>query len=379
MIAAAVGISLWLATGPTAVAQDQPIQVVRKDVELTVFGELASPGPTLYMPMAPSLNRPRNLQAAQSALQPAVQIAAPWPETMWSRVVRMGMALVKDHRIVAHLKKGDNEVRFTDVAATIDPTSVRLVSNTDPLGTRIVEQNFEFDLASADALLKRYIDRRITCIDKQGRTVEGYLAAYDGLSITLTDRPTSPPGRDVSPPKTQTLTRRDLRAIRLPDVPKDLHTRPTLVWKLRTNRPGRHDMTLSYLCGYVKWRAKYVVVVEPGGVEAPDRLDWKGWVTIENRSGSTYRQAGIKLIAGDVNRVPDPWAPGTAVRGRPEVGSSSNGPSSSITCMPSRPRAPCGTTRSSSSTSCGPRASRRSGASSCPRTKAWSGRRSCSN
>jgi hypothetical protein len=50
-------------------------------------------------------------------------------------------------------------------------------------------------------------------------------------------------------------------------------------------------------------------MVEPGTVETGDHLDIQGWVTIENRCGSTFDDAGIKLIAGDVNREPDPWAP----------------------------------------------------------------------
>ncbi len=318
MIAAAVGISLWLAWGPTAVAQDQPIQVIREDIELTVFGEFESPRPTLYMPVAaPVRYRDRGDWGSQARVQPAAQVMLNVQMEDYGYrgpTVRMGMALIKDRRLVLNLKKGDNEVRFTDVAATIDPTSVRLVSNTDPLGTKVVEQNFEFDLASADALLKRYVDRRITCIDKEGGETQGFLAAYDPASIVLTDRPTTSPSgkkdRGNPPARTQTLVRGDLKAIRLAGVPKDLHTRPTLVWKLRTERAGRHDTTLSYLCGHVKWRADYVIVVEPGGGgEKKDLLDWKGWVTLENRSGSGYEQAGIKLIAGDVNRVPDPWAP----------------------------------------------------------------------
>lgn len=218
-----------------------------------------------------------------------------------------GQALVKDHRLVLNLKKGDNTVRFTDIAATIDPTSVRFVSNTAPADTEVVEQNFEYDLANADALLKRYLDRKIVCIGKDSQESSGYLASFDDQAIVLASEPT-PPSRARKPGSMQSLARQGLQAIRLVEVPANLLVKPTLVWKLRTTRSGKHDTTLSYLCGFVKWQADYIVLVTPGGGHGPDLLDITGWVSLDNISGATYEKAGLKLIAGDVNRVRDPWA-----------------------------------------------------------------------
>jgi hypothetical protein len=36
-----------------------------------------------------------------------------------------------------------------------------------------------------------------------------------------------------------------------------------------------------------------------------DRADLTGWVTVDNKSGATYRDAALKLVAGDVNRARD--------------------------------------------------------------------------
>jgi hypothetical protein len=41
-------------------------------------------------------------------------------------------------------------------------------------------------------------------------------------------------------------------------------------------------------------------------------LELVGWVALDNQSGKTFRGAGIKLMAGDVNKVP----PGQFVKGR---------------------------------------------------------------
>src|SRR5262249_47384017 len=38
---------------------------------------------------------------------------------------------------------------------------------------------------------------------------------------------------------------------------------------------------------------------------ADTKADLTGWVTIDNRSGATYGNAALKLVAGDVNRAPE--------------------------------------------------------------------------
>jgi len=332
LIAAMLGFLQWPWWEGPALATTLPIEVRRRGIQVTVFSKSEIREPTLFMPLvapvqpafAPNQG-PQQMEVQQSLRQMPVQqraINAGRPMqidaqvgsqvTMQTQVLPImqqspGMALVKDERLVLHLRKGDNLVRFTDVAASIDPTSVRLVSDTDPTGTKVVEQNFEFDLASADALLKRTLERQITCVGKEeGELYEGYLLSFDSETVILADRKPSDDPK-AKRPKTQAIARDKLQAIRIREMPDDLYTRPTLVWKLRTATPGDHLTTLTYLCGNVVWRADYVAVITETGPDG-DTLDLNGWVTIDNRSGTTYEDAGLKLIAGDVNRVRDPWA-----------------------------------------------------------------------
>jgi hypothetical protein len=284
--AAALFVALWLGHLPPANAEPPPIEVKRLDVDVTVLSASDQDAATLYMPLL-------RLGAFTVGGSPML------PQST-------GQALVKDHRLILNLKEGDNVVRFADVAATIDPTSVRFLSTTDPVGTQVVEQNFEYDLVNADGLLKRYIDREITCVGRDGSETSGYLASYDSENIVLASAPPDPERK--KPRETQIIPRRTLQAVRLKEVPADLLTRPTLVWKLRAAKAGKHDTTVSYLCGFVKWSADYVAVVTRGEAGKPDLLDLTGWVTLDNASGTTYEKAGLKLIAGDVNRVRDPWA-----------------------------------------------------------------------
>jgi len=312
-LAAAAAAVIFLLTfsgqQPTARADDQPVRVEPLDVDLTVLSVQETEGETLYMPILQQVGRwvanPGLTEEVgrQISLASGKSVyAAPYPQPARKLT---GQALVKDHRLVFNLKEGDNIVRFTNVAATIDPTSVRLVS--DRPGTVVKEQDFEYDLATADALLKRYLDRQIVCVARDGHEIPGFLVSYDDNAIVLAEGPPSPDRKKVR--KTSSLMRRELQAIRLNELPRDLLVKPTLVWKLHVEKAGKHDMTLSYLCGFIKWQADYVIVVTPGEGSEPDLLDVTGWVSLENTTGATYDRAGLKLIAGDVHRKRDPWAP----------------------------------------------------------------------
>ena len=162
MIALAVG--LWFSTMPSVVAKDAPIRVVPQDIEITVFSEAETDRETLYQPvqtLQPVANpAAQSWQMQQAELQVTRQVAA---RAFGRRgPFKTGMALVKDHRLILNLKSGDNVVRFTDVAARIEPTTVRFESLTDPQGTRVLEQNYQFDLVSQQKLIERYLDREIT-------------------------------------------------------------------------------------------------------------------------------------------------------------------------------------------------------------------------
>jgi hypothetical protein len=60
-------------------------------------------------------------------------------------------------------------------------------------------------------------------------------------------------------------------------------------------------MELSYLTGGLAWRADYVAELNSDD----SALDLNGWVTLTNRSGTSYPNARLQLVAGDVNRVRD--------------------------------------------------------------------------
>ncbi len=196
-------------------------------------------------------------------------------------------ALVREVRSV-NLPQGRESVRFADVAARIDPTSVRIRSLTAPERISILEQNYEYDLVDSHRLLQKYLDQNIRLLAKDERFFEGtLLSAANDLIL-----------RDLSG-QIKIIKASEVQILEFPQLPQGLITRPTLVWLLDNQRSGTHRLEVSYLTDGVDWHAEYVAVVN----EDDTRLELGGWVSIDNRSGASYRDASLKLVAGDVHRV----------------------------------------------------------------------------
>jgi hypothetical protein len=216
-------------------------------------------------------------------------------------VYNNNFALVKDRRVLDEpLRKGSNVVRFRDVAATIDATSVHFRSLTDPAAT-VDEQNYEFDLVSADKLLHKYIDKRITVLTSDGRMYEGLLMSFDPRQLVLAEDKEKGPIFMVERGE-------NIKRIQFSQLPGGLLTRPTLVWDVRAEKAGKHLVELSYIAQAIRWRADYNLVL------APDEkaIDVSGWVTIENNTGTGFADAAVKLLAGETRVDPQrmPWGYG---------------------------------------------------------------------
>lgn len=198
------------------------------------------------------------------------------------------LALVKDRRRVA-LAQGENRLAFREVSARIRPETALLRSLSHPEGFYLVEQNFDFDLLTPQKLLEKYVGKQVQVVKTHPQTGDErfldaqVLAANGGVVLKVGDRiETGVPGRLV-----------------YPDVPANLRDRPTLVTLLNSGTDMPQQLELSYLTGGLSWRADYVAELSADD----DRLDLSGWVTLTNQSGTTYHDARLQLVAGDVHRA----------------------------------------------------------------------------
>ena len=204
-------------------------------------------------------------------------------------------AVVREARSMK-FEKGQNTMRFTDVASAIDPTSVKFTCLSSPGAVSVLEQNYEYDLVNAESLLKRYIDKQVIVALKGSgsdsrKSVEGTLLAAVGSDLIVKS------GNGI-----EVIGRDGVEEIALKELPEDLVTRPTLVWLTDAQKGGEQLCEVTYTTGAIGWKADYTAILNKDDTA----LDFSGWVTIDNKSGAGYKDAKLKLIAGDVRRIQPP-------------------------------------------------------------------------
>ena len=189
------------------------------------------------------------------------------------------------------LPRGTSSQKFTDVAAGIDPMTVSFKSLDHPEVTKVLEQNYQYDLVGTSRMLERYLGQTITIQQIMGESfnlIEGRLMASNGNDVILQLEDGQMLSIDTQ-----------ARNIVFPALPDGLITRPTLDWLVSTEKSGSHDIQVSYETKGMTWWSDYNLIYH----ERDNTLDLNSWVTIVNQSGGSFDDARLKLIAGDVNRA----------------------------------------------------------------------------
>jgi hypothetical protein len=202
-----------------------------------------------------------------------------------------GFGVVRENRNI-HLEAGDNTLRFTDVAQQIDPTTVSFQALTSPGSASVLEQNYEYDLVSADKILGKYLGQGVSIMRRNptgAETIQGDLLSFDDSNLVIQQA-----SGDV-----QVIPRgNDLMGIQLAKSDTGLITKPTLVWKIHSDKGQDQLAQVTYQTSSLTWRADYNLTL--------DAADLGAWVTIMNESGASYPDARLKLVAGDVQRIQPP-------------------------------------------------------------------------
>jgi hypothetical protein len=203
-------------------------------------------------------------------------------------IYNSNVGLVKDTRII-DFKPGIHELKFMDVAGKIDPTTVHIKSLINDSSLNVLEQNYEYDLLSPQKLLEKFVGQKVQLATinpetKKEEIVEATLLSTQGGNIfQIGDKiHIGHHGR-----------------ILLSRIPENLIPQPTLVWMLENKLSKTQKLEASYLTSGINWKADYVAVLN----KLDTLTDLTGWVTIDNRSGATYQNALLKLVAGDIHRV----------------------------------------------------------------------------
>lgn len=201
-----------------------------------------------------------------------------------------GFGVVRDERNVA-LPIGEVVLRFMDVAAEVRPDTVQVEPVSAGSQCEVLEQNYEYDLLAPAKVLEKYVGQEVTLMERNpykdtAVPVRAKLLSYNNA------QPIYEIGGQIvlHKPHAETI---------LPALPENLVARPTLTWLLHNAYTQRQTIATTYMSGGMSWEAAYVGVL--AGDERTMRLN--GWVTINNNSGATFKNAQLKLVAGDVQRA----------------------------------------------------------------------------
>jgi hypothetical protein len=204
-------------------------------------------------------------------------------KSLFVTVYNDNLGVVRDIRNI-NIKKGTSTIELSDVAQQIDPTSVHIKLNGE-----VLEQNYQYDLVSLDKILQKYVDKNIQLVDDKGVAVQGKLLSSSGGQIVLQKKD----GGLLMIPNVSKYR------FSVGELPEGLITKPTLIWLVKSPSNGNQNVEVSYQTGGMKWHAEYVAVLN----KDDSKLDLNSWISIDNNSGTSFKNAHLKLVAGDVNRV----------------------------------------------------------------------------
>ena len=236
------------------------------------------------------MNRYGIALAVAFALSGQALAAGPDGQRLALTIYNHDLALVQDVRSL-DFTSGRSRLEFKDVSASIRPETVALSA----AGIDIVEQNFDFDLLTPEKMMEKAVGRQVRIVrTNPGNGAEvtetaTVLSVNNGVVLKIGDR--------------IEVLRADGAPTRVifDKVPENLRARPTLSVNVQSNAAGRRDATLSYLTTGLSWKADYVALFD----EQANKLDMQGWVTLTNKSGTTFSDAVTQLVAGDINIMRD--------------------------------------------------------------------------
>ncbi len=212
-------------------------------------------------------------------------------------IYNQNLSLIREERPL-NLPKGTSRAILPDIPVTIDGTSLHFLSLTEPSAVKVLEQNYQYDLVHPGKLLERYLGKTVEFVRVDPETDKEYTVTGRLLSSGYVGR--SATGGMIAEVNGKIEVNPAGRLV-LPGLPEGLILKPQLEWLVTNSREGAQRTEISYLAGGLSWSADYVALL--GAQE--NKLDLTGWVTVTNGSGTEFTNAGLKLVAGDVNVVQD--------------------------------------------------------------------------
>jgi hypothetical protein len=215
-------------------------------------------------------------------------LSAAESQQLFLTIYNRDLALVEDQRTL-NVSLGHSRLEFKDVSASIRPETVSLVAP----DLSIVEQNFDFDLLTPAKLIEKAVGQKIQIVrinpgnGSQVTETATVLSVNDGVVLDV--------GGRIEVLRADSIPTRVI----FDKIPENLRAHPTLSITVDSKTAGSRSATLSYLTTGLSWDADYVGLFD----EKANQLDLQGWITLTNKSGTTFNDVALQLVAGDIGLI----------------------------------------------------------------------------
>ncbi|WP_272699354.1 DUF4139 domain-containing protein [Desulfovibrio sp. Fe33] len=197
-----------------------------------------------------------------------------------------GQAQVTESRMVT-LPEGAAAVVFSDIPETLDPSTIRATAP----DMAVEDVQYSYRPITADNLLDAFVGKELSVILPDPTDANARIQRKARL-LSNEGRPIFALGNEVYVGSYDALL--------LPEMPAGFDAAPNLTLTTRSTVAGRKNVALSYLMDGLTWRADYNLTVSQSGGTA----DLDAWATVSNSSNHAFPGADLRLVAGEVGRVP---------------------------------------------------------------------------
>lgn len=224
-------------------------------------------------------------------------ITAPLSAETAITIYNQNFAIVRQD-VALDLAAGENSISFDGVTSQLEPDSVVLRDLSGEKEFSILEQNYRNDPVSEALLLEQFVGQSIDFqipLGTNGFEVRPGKIIRSGFVAG---------SRNFSQPiiELDGKVRFGLPGTPLfPSLGSDNILKPTLNWLIQSAAPAAFNSQLSYVSQGFRWKADYNLIVPENGDASASSLN--GWLTLTNASGTEFKEAKLKLLAGDVNKL----------------------------------------------------------------------------
>jgi hypothetical protein len=220
------------------------------------------------------------------SLAATADVVSPAPDAV--RVTLYGNLVMVSETRTIDLPAGTSRVVFLGVADAIVPQTAGI----DGLAAVIVESNFDYDLLTPGAVIAKSHGERVRLVRTDaatGRTTDREAILRSGPAGVMLEIDGKIEALGCSGLTEKLVFQR---------IPAGLADEPRLSTTVRAATPGKHTIQLNYLALGMDWSADYIARIGPD-----DRtLDLTGWITLVNRSGTTFANTPAEVVAGQLAR-----------------------------------------------------------------------------